>query len=376
MTTEAEVPATPGPASPRAARVAQLLRPRRLTPRSWSLGTGALLVVLLAVVAALLPVPYVVLTPGPTANTLGADGKNGDVIRITGRQTYPTSGHLQLLTVSVYGGPGSPVDLFTAVRAWFNSADAVVPRESVFPKGQTQQQAKRENAEEMQLSQSSAVTAALGELHIPVSHRLVVQAVETDAPAKGVLKAGDGIVSVDGSPVSDPQAVRDLIQRHQPGQRVAMVVQRNGQRVALDVPTGTGPQGKAFLGITPAVDAVYPFKVDIRLQDVGGPSAGMMFALGIIDKLTPGSATGGAFVAGTGTISDNGSVGPIGGIQQKLVAARRAGATWFLAPAGNCADTQGDVPRGLRVVEVSTLHAAVQALAAISSGTGASLPRC
>jgi Lon-like protease len=109
---------------------------------------------------------------------------------------------------------------------------------------------------------------------------------------------------------------------------------------------------------------------------VGGPSAGMMFALGIVDKLTPGSATGGAFVAGTGTIADDGSVGPIGGIQQKLVAARRAGARYFLAPAGNCAEAKGAVPKGLQVVKVAKLHESVQALAAIKAGHTSDLPHC
>ena len=112
----------------------------------------------------------------------------------------------------------------------------------------------------------------------------------------------------------------------------------------------------------------FPFKVTIQIGQIGGPSAGTMFALGIIDKISPENLTGGKFIAGTGEISANGAVSPIGGIQQKMIAARDAGATVFLAPASNCSDTRGAVPAGLRVVKVSTLSGAVSALQSIKRG--------
>jgi PDZ domain-containing protein len=112
----------------------------------------------------------------------------------------------------------------------------------------------------------------------------------------------------------------------------------------------------------------FPFQVKINIGNVGGPSAGMMFALAIIDKLTPSNLTGGKFIAGTGEIEVDGAVDPIGGIQQKMAAARAAGATVFLAPADNCSDTAGSVPAGLRVVKVSTLRGAIGALKAVKAG--------
>ncbi|RZS87173.1 PDZ domain-containing protein [Motilibacter rhizosphaerae] len=356
------------PASGRRVRLAPL------QPRTLSLAVAAALVIALTALAALLPVPYVILTPGPTANTLGVDGRNGDVISISGHASYPASGHLQLLTVSLYGGPGRSVDLLQALRAWFDRADAVLPERSLFA-DKSEKQVKQEDDQEMQLSQSTAVTAALNQLRIPIGRRLVIQAVAGDAPAKGVLEPGDQIVQVDGKAVSTPDQVRAGIQAHAPGQTVAVQVLRAGKTLDLTVPTRDA-SGKAQVGITPALDAVYPFRVSIRLQDVGGPSAGMMFTLGIIDKLTPGDLTGGAFVAGTGTIDDAGDVGAIGGIQQKLVAARRAGATFFLAPAANCGETKGAVPSGLQVIKVAKLQDSLNALQAIREHRTASLPSC
>ncbi|WP_231121806.1 YlbL family protein [Motilibacter peucedani] len=341
-----------------------------------TLTSGAILIVVLTALASWLPVPYVVLSPGPTANTLGTDGSNGEVISISGHATYPTSGHLQLLTVSLRGGPGRRMDLVTALRAWFDPHDAVVPTKVEFPDNPTPQQVEKRNAEDMELSQSAATTAALTQLGIPIERDIVVKSIQEGAPALGTLKAGDVVRSVDGKPASTPESVSSAIQAHTPGDPVSMTVERGGKTLTLQVPTAANEQGKARIGVEQAVRQTYPFQVKIGLQDVGGPSAGMMFALGIIDKLTPGELTGGQFVAGTGTIDDSGKVGPIGGIQQKLAGARAAGARWFLAPADNCGETHGVVPKGLRVVKVSTLKEAYADVTAIGQGKAAALPTC
>ena len=117
-------------------------------------------------------------------------------------------------------------------------------------------------------------------------------------------------------------------------------------------------------------------RIDVNAGDVGGPSAGLMFSLAVYDKLTPGALTGGANIAGTGTIDSVGTVGKIGGIQQKLVGAKRGGATWFLAPAGNCDEVVGHIPEGLNVVKVATFTQARDAVEAIAAKHTASLPRC
>jgi Lon-like protease len=160
-----------------------------------------------------------------------------------------------------------------------------------------------------------------------------------------------------------------------PGEPVRLQVRRNGSTLDLTTTTSTS-DGRTVLGvgIRPGFD--FPVDVKFATKDVGGPSAGMMFALGIYDLLTPGELTGGQKVAGTGTLDPAGQVGPIGGIAQKLVGARSAGARWFLAPQANCAEVVGNVPDGLRVVRTSSLHQSRLALEAIAAGRGASLPTC
>jgi len=152
-------------------------------------------------------------------------------------------------------------------------------------------------------------------------------------------------------------------------------VRRAGTDLVLRVKTAN-VSGNAVVGVVLRTGFVFPTKVSINAGDVGGPSAGMMFSLAVYDKLTPGPLTGGADIAGTGTIDSAGTVGPIGGIQQKLVGARRGGAAWFLAPADNCNEVVGHVPDGLRVVKVATFTQARDAVEAIAAKRGASLPTC
>lgn len=348
-----------------------------MTRRSATLTASAVLVVVLAAVATLLPVPYVVLAPGPTTNTLGAVGKTA-LIRIAGRPTYPTKGHLDLTTVAVIGGPSRHMDLVTALRGWLDGNRAVVPQETVYPKGRTVKQIEQEGVDDMKASESSATTAALRQLGIPVTSKLVVARLATPSPARGKLVAGDQILDVDGiSAQESPTRLRDLIGKHKVGDTVRLTVLRKGKRLTASVVTAKAPEdGRPVIGILTEVDPDYAFTIDISLKDVGGPSAGLMFALGIVDKLTPGALNGGAFIAGTGTIDGQGKVGPIGGIPQKMAAAKEAGATVFLVPAGNCAEALGAAPKGLKLVKATTLDTAVRALDALRAGRTKALPAC
>lgn len=135
-------------------------------------------------------------------------------------------------------------------------------------------------------------------------------------------------------------------------------------------------ENRAIVGIQAGTDHTFPFEIDIKLADVGGPSAGLMFSLGIVDKLTPGQLTGGKFIAGTGTIDDQGKVGPIGGINMKLVGARNAGARYFLTPGDNCKAAASDTPGGLTLVKVKTIDDAKKSLEKIRVGDTAGLPSC
>ena len=329
--------------------------------RTLSLLLSTVLAMVLLLGALIARVPYVALGPGPTFNTLGtSDGT--PVIDIQGHPAYQDDGHLDLTTVGVRAS----LSLGEALVGWLRRDEAVVPRELVFPPGQSDAQVDAQNAAEMSQSQDAATTAALGELGIAVS--VVVGEVQSGLPAAGALKAGDVLTSVDGTAVTNPTQLRTLVSDHAVGAPVRIGYLRDGTAATATLTTAasTDSPPRSVIGVSTTVR--YPFTVKIALKDVGGPSAGLMFALGIIDKLEPGSLTAGKYVAGTGEITPEGQVQPIGGIQQKLLGARGKGATVFLVPAANCADAQASRPKGLELVKVSSLDDAVKALAVVRAG--------
>ncbi len=332
-------------------------------------GIGA---AVLALTGAVLPVPYVVLSPGPTFNTLGSvNGK--PLITVTGHPVYPAGGHLNLVTVSYQGGPGDEINLYTALRSWLSPHDAVVPQEELFGPNLNPKQVQQQNVQEMTDSQQLATAAALHELNIPYITVVIVAGTVKGMPAYPVLRAGDVIVAVDGTPVSSADKAAALIRGRHPGAPIELTISRNGRAQTVRL-VSKSQRGQAVIGVYVSERFKFPFKVQIRVGDIGGPSAGMMFALGLVDMLTPDNLTGGRFIAGTGEIDANGDVGAIGGIQQKMVGARNDGATIFLAPASNCSDVRGNIPAGLRVVKVSTLSQAVDDLNA--SKAGKPVPSC
>ncbi|MBV9204350.1 MAG: PDZ domain-containing protein [Actinobacteria bacterium] len=338
-----------------------------MSRRSLTLLIAAIGTVAAIAVAVLVPVPYVILGPGPTLNTLGKDSSGHPLIVISGRSTYPTTGHLNMVTVSYQGCQGNQFNIFTALVAWLNPHEAVVPQTEICPAGQTQQQTQQQDTLQMTSSQQTATAAAFTELHIPYSTKVAVVQTQPGYPAVGVLKAGDVITAVDGKPVTGQQSLTSLIRARPAGSTLTVTIVRNGTTTQVHVGTRESG-GRPVMGVAVTEQYTFPFQVKISVGDIGGPSAGLMFALGIIDKLTADNLTGGRFIAGTGEIEAGGKVDPIGGIQQKMVGARQAGATIFLAPAANCADTKGAVPAGLRLVKVSTLNQAVTDLRDLQSG--------
>ncbi|MEU6079461.1 PDZ domain-containing protein [Streptomyces sp. NPDC047108] len=357
--------------------------------RTATMLASTLMLIALLCAGVLIPVPYSEMSPGPTVNTLGDHGGE-PVLNISGRKTYPATGHLNMTTVRVTGADYR-MNLVEAVAGWLSHDDAVVPHSTLYPNGQTAEQATQENAEEFSQSQESAKVAALKVLDVPVAARVVVASVVKDSPAEGTLHAGDVIKAVDGKPVKQPGDVAKLVTQHKPGQKVSFTIipakaaaaaekarkPEPSTRETLSITTRKAPDdNRAIVGIEAGTDHTFPFQIDIKLADVGGPSAGLMFALGIVDKLTPGDLTGGNFVAGTGTIEADGKVGPIGGIQMKTVGARAKGAEYFLTPKDNCATAARDVPSGLTLVKVDTIDDAVKALKQIRAGDTGSLDRC
>ena len=352
--------------------------------RRFSVGVWALVIALVALlVLSFLPTGFVIQRQGPVVNTLGSaentDGEEVPLISVSGAETYPTAGALDLTTVQIAGNRERTPSWFELAMAWFDPSQAVLPIDQVFPAGTTTEQRNEENAALMVDSQKEATAAALTQLGYEVRSHVGVGALTEDSPSSGILEVGDEIVSADGTPIGDTAQLRSVI-NDGGGDPVELVIRRgDAERTVTVTPvrseTADGPVW--IIGITTARDFDFPIDVTIQLDRIGGPSAGQMFALGIIDTLTPGELNGGEQVAGTGTIDSAGTIGPIGGIRQKLYGALDAGADYFLAPQRNCDEVVGHIPGDLRVIPVATLDDSLAALDAIRTGEGVDdLPVC
>lgn len=388
-------PAEPDGPDPKQGRIHRLRRwwsgdmpmTARERARSRAISRGIAAGMGLVFIGSILRVPFLVMGPGPTYNTIGE--VNGQpMIEISGTTTYPTEGNLDMTTVGERGGSGG-VTLGEAMLGWLATDRAVVPRESIYGP-ETGQEVSQRNDQLFALSKSDSIAAAMKELGIPTEESVVVTLVVGGSPADGILKTGDVIVSVDGQEVAQPADVGKYVREHAVGDRLAIKVLRvpegGGQPAPkdLEVVVGASPPsasapgdaGQPYLGIGVGTAYAAPFDIEFTLAHVGGPSAGMMFSLAIVDKLTKGFLNGGRHVAGTGTITPAGKVGPIGGIRQKLVGARRAGAELFLAPEANCDEVVGHVPDGLTVVPVETLSEARDTVAGWARSPASALPTC
>lgn len=341
----------------------------------------AVLVVLLAV-----PMPYVIEKPGPTYDVLASQAGTPMIEIESEDHADSSSGELRMVTVTSYGGPGSHVSLAQLIAAWFSADSTIIKESDIYPEDVTREQLEEWSMQQMTASQSTAAAAALEELDYDVPAMITLHGAVTGSNAEGLVEDGDilrAIITPDGvrhkaDHASLPFALaRDL----EPGSEVTMILTRDGVEQSITFDTYQPDNrpidfvGSKF-GIYLTADVTLPFPVTIHLEDVGGPSAGTIFALGIIDHLTGGKTTGGAIIAGTGAIGYNGEVQPIGGIKQKMHGAKRDGAQWFLAPRSNCDEVVGNIPSGLQVWPVSTLEEARGALASIRSGGTVNHPTC
>ena len=336
--------------------------------------TWTLLILLGA--AMFIPVPYVMTSPGPVFNTIGEVNKI-ELISISGTETYPTEGELDMTTVSEYGGPQEGLDMFQAIWGWIDPDRRVVPRESVYPEGETEEENTARNVEAFSTSQSYAIAAAMDYLDQPIKEQVIVTSVGLDTPAQDKLRAGDEILTVDGVQMTTPEQVVEAVRSKPIGTDLNFSIMRGGTKLEVVVTSGTRlddpetEQNEAtipYIGIGIDINYSAEFEIKFGVTGVGGPSAGTLFAIGIIDKLTPGALTQGKIIAGTGTIDPAGNVGEIGGIQQKLIGARDAGAVLFLAPAGNCDEVIGHIPAGLTVAAIETLEDAMDEIEAFNAG--------
>ncbi len=351
--------------------------------RTWAGLVAVVLLVGLSVAAYRKPVPYVTFSPGPTVNVLGTYEKK-DIISVSGRKSYRDNGGLRLTTV-VPSGPDKVKDKVSIpqlVIAWLDPDQSVYPRAAIYPESATKKSVEKASSDQMVSSQDAAVAAALRALQIPFSSGVQIAAVEKGGPADGKLEAGDVVVSIDGTEVDSLEGLTRLVRRQPIGSEVTFVVERkDAERTAtLTTTTSTldAQDSAVRVGIAPCCYE-FPFEVDLNLaENIGGPSGGLMFALGIYDVLTPGSLTDGKVIAGTGEIDPQGRVGEIGGIQQKLVGAQDDGARLFLVPAANCAEAlDGHYdPEKMRLVKVTTLKEAIADVQAWVKDPDAEMARC
>jgi Lon-like protease len=321
--------------------------------------------VLLSVVT----VPFVSLGPGPTFDTLGeVEGKQ--VVDIEGTDVHKTSGHLNMTTVS----QRDDLTLGQALTLWMSGREQLVPRDLVYPPDKSKDEIDQANNTDFKRSEDSAEYAALSYLKYPSA--VTVENVSDPGPSVGKLQRGDAIDFVNGKPVANLEQFTALLKATKPGDQLVLDYRRKNAPVGVATVTlGSNPdRDYGYLGVG-VLDAPWaPFSIDFNLANIGGPSAGLMFSLAVIDKLTTGDLNDGKFVAGTGTIDSEGKVGSIGGITHKMLAAQEAGATVFLVPADNCDEAKSAHEDGMQLVKVDTLGQAVDALHTLSAG--GEPPRC
>ena len=357
-------------------------RRRRRLRRAVVAGSFILVVALIAAVF-LVPVNAVIEAPGPTWNVLdNGSSSDQDVLKVSGTETYPTEGALRMTTVSVSGCPGYPVTTADLIAAWFSADKRIVDRNEVCPQDQSAEQVEETGKAQMTASQDSAVIAALVETGKAGAMHLTVTEV-TEQQTSTEIQAGDVLETItpqggQTTTLASFSQLRELMTTIPEGTRVTLGVRRGDQKASAALTTIAPQEGTtgSLLGLSLKISVDSPVEATFGLSDVGGPSAGMMFALGVVDEITPGSLTGGKDISGTGTIDMTGQVGPIGGIQQKMAGARESGSTFFLAPASNCNEVTGHEPKGMQVFAVNTLHEAIAATEAIASGNTSGLATC
>jgi len=334
---------------------------------------GALLIVGLLV----LPVPYVKQSPGPIFNTIGTfDDK--ELIAISGTETYAPDGTLGLVTVTERGGPFGILLLGEALLGWVNPDVAIVPRSALYPEELSEEQARTRNRVAFGNSQGNAISAALGHLGLPIVTSVLVSGVADDGPSVGLFEVGDQITGVQGEGVTTTEELVKKVRANSPGTEIEFDVIRQGapRKIKVTSQAANDDPNAASVGIFISNHVQAEFEIDFALDSIGGPSAGLMFALGIIDELTPGNLTKGEKVAGTGTVTPAGEVGPIGGLWQKLAAASNQDVEIFLLPADNCDDVNRSEFRGMPLVPVKNVTEAVNYLRKWAIDGADSLPRC
>lgn len=303
--------------------------------------------------------PYFLITPGGTYDI-------GSRLRVPDDQRRPMG---RMAFTAVYEQEASWTEV--ARTQLFGQAE-VVPAAVVRPPGTTQEQVNQTNKRLIDESKPVAAVVALRAAGYTVDitgQGAQVESILTGMPADGVLQVGDIIVAVDGQPIDTTNALIASVRRHQPGDQVTLSIVREGQQQDVQLATANSPTepGRPLIGVTISTylyDVRMPFPVDVESDNVGGPSAGFMFALGILDAITDGDLTRGYYVVGTGTIAPDGTIGAVGGAAEKALAAEQDGAQLFLVPKDDYDESKRWVKQ-LRIVPVERFEDAIQALCAL-----------
>jgi PDZ domain-containing protein len=370
-----EDPAQPATASaeppevdPAADAAAQKARRRRTRILVTAAIVSVLLVVAVAV-AALVHLPYYLLSPGDTFRTQSA-------IVVTGAPTYHDPGSVEFVTVSITTHETSVLEW---IWAHFQSGVTIAKASDIVPPHQSQHENQVQSLQEMTDSKTIATVVALEHLGYKVTPSgtgAVVLAVVKGSAAASVLQRGDTIVAVDGKRIQTSDQLTAAIHALAPGARVALEIdpaKTSEPDVVHTVTLGRNPQDRneAFLGVESATrDLTFPdlpVQVSIKTADVGGPSAGLAFTMGILDVLTKGSISGGHIIATTGTMDFNGCVGPIGGMHQKVLAVKASGAIEFLVPRSEYAEAKR-YAGSMKIVAVDDTDDALAALTQLGGG--------
>jgi Lon-like protease len=317
----------------------------------------------------LLPTGYVIERPGQSFNVMG-EVSGTPVISSSTAEIYPSETRLDVTTVSVVGNRDATPSWLEVVAAWLDADQIVLPIDEVYPPDRTAAEIRAESQAMMEVSQQDAIAAALIALDYEVKRNIYIRSVFEGGAASAILVAGDLIRAVNGVGVPSFEQLRAEIQNSE-GKELTLEVERDGITMLRKL-TPVMQDGSYVIGVLVGYTYDFPIAIELQLGNVGGPSGGLMFAIGIIDSLTPGSMGGANHIAGTGTINANGQVGEIGGVELKMIAAKRSGANLFIAPRDNCNSIVGSIPEGLQVVVVRDLEEALDALVSISRGEAAS----
>lgn len=351
------------------------LSERPPTRKAGVMAATGLLSSLLIAALTVLPSPYAIEEAGPTYDTL-AIHSGTPVVGIEGAPSYDSTGELRLTTVAVSRAGNRPFTVGRVIESFISPHRTVLPEELVFGTPTQEKQEAQQSQEAWITSQESATVSALEARGTVVPAALTIASILDESNAKPLLEIGDVIVAADGEEFVSYSDLIDNLGKRKPGDTITLTVIRAGQTRDETFDLIANEDGGALMGVS--IDPTFdlPVKVTVGIDAVSGPSAGLMFALAIMDKLSPQDELGGAKVAGTGTIDVDGTVGPIGGIQHKLDGARAAGADYFLAPSDNCSEVVGHIPQGLSVYAVTDLADAYAAIEAIGKGKTDDLPTC